>query len=268
MNTNKIQIENSDAIITIGTRISVDNPEIKTYIHSAVQKGKCEFIYMHVIDDIFLQDQYKQYIKYEAGSEEGVLALLASYVVTDLSLKHKEYLEYLDVGYLSAESSIGEEEFELLAETLASKNKITLIIGEDIYAHANFKNIENIIRLIVENSNINIILLNNKKRLDLSKEIILDEISNIKTYNGTVIYTVNSDEDMLKGSASFASAAKIKDNDIVNITYDSQTVKKQFKIDSNIRGTIALYPISDNGQDDKIVSGYRFKQVHIQKVDS
>ncbi|MGK0255519.1 MAG: NADH-quinone oxidoreductase subunit F [Arcobacteraceae bacterium] len=268
MNTNKIQIENSDAIITIGTRISVDNPKVKTYIDNAVAKGKCEFIYMHPIDDISLQNKYTQYIKYEAGSEEGVVALLASYVVKNLSLKHKEYIEDLDVGYLSGESSIGEEEFELLAENLATKSKITLIIGEDIYAHSSFKNIANIIRLIAENSNINIILLDKEKRIDLSKEIILDDVSDIKAYHGTVIYILNADEDILKGSASFATAAKIKDNDMVNITYDSQTVKKQFKIDSNIRGTIALYPISDNAQGDKIVSGYRFKQVQIQKVNS
>lgn len=268
MNTNKIQIENSDAIITVGTRISVDNLKVKTYIDSVVAKGNCEFIYIHPIDDISLQDKYTQYIKYEAGSEEGVLALLASYVVANLSLKNKEYIEDLDVGNLSGESSIGEEEFELLVETLALKNKITLIIGKDIYAHSSFKNIENIIRLIAKNSNISIILLDNEKRVDLSKEIILNEISDIKTYNGTVIYTIDSPEDILKGSASFARAAKIKDNDMVNITYDLQTVTKKFRIDSSIRGTIALYPISDNVQDNKIVSGYRFKQVQIQKVDS
>jgi NADH-quinone oxidoreductase subunit F len=268
LNINKIQIESSDAIITIGTRISIDHLKVKTYIDSAVAKGNCEFIYMHAIDDISLQDKYTQYIKYEAGSEEGVLALLASYVVANLSLKNKEYIENLDVGYLSAESSIGEEEFELLVETLALKNQITLIIGEDIYAHSSFKNIENIIRLIAKNSNISIILLDNEKRLDLSEEIVLYDVSDIKSYHGTVIYAVDSDENILKGSASFARAAKIKDNDMVNITYDLQTVTKEFRIDSSIRGTIALYPRSDNVQDNKIVSGYRFKQVQIQKVDS
>ena len=268
MNTNKIQIENSDAVISIGTRISVDNPKIKTYIDSAIEKVTCKFIYMHPIDDLSLQGKYTQYIKYEAGSEEAVLALLASYVVRNLSLIHKKYIEYLDVGNLSGESSIGEEEFETLVETLSHKSKITLIIGKDIYTHTSFKNIENIIRLIAQNSNIDIILLDNEKRVDLSKEIRLNEISDMKAYHGTVIYTVNCFEDILKGSESFARAAKIKDNDMVNITYDSQTVTKQFKIDLSIRGTIALYPISDNALENKIVSGYRFKQVQIQKVDS
>ena len=115
------------------------------------------------------------------------------------------------------------------------------------------------------------------------QEFILEEISVINTYNGTVIYRCeplhqfNSNtakslqlqsNDSLRGSTSFATAAKIKDGDIVNVIYNNSITTKKFKIDTTIKGTIALYPTYDNGlSSDLIPSGYRFKQVQIQKVE-
>ena len=146
MNNNKIQLENfmdfdSDTIITIGTRVATDNPKVQAYINKMIKNEGCQFVYMHPIDDISLQEKYTQYIKYEAGSEEGVLALLALFLITDAPIEYKEYLEDLDIGYLSGESSVGEEELELLAENLADKKEITLIVGDDITGHKNFENI-------------------------------------------------------------------------------------------------------------------------------
>ena len=40
-----------------------------------------------------------------------------------------------------------------------------------------------------------------------------------------------------------------------------------FKIDTTIKGTVALYPTFDDGlSDDLIPLGYRFKRVKIEKV--
>jgi len=270
VNRNKIQEENlsdftSDAIITIGTRISDDNPKVKRYIDTMIQKENGEFIYMHPIDDISLQDKYTQYIKYEAGSEEGVMAFLASYLTSNVPQDLQNYFEDLDIGYLSGESSVGEEEFELLVEKLTTKKEITLLIGEDLYGHTSFKNIAQFIRLIDLYTDINVVLLHSNIQIDLSDPISLEEVSAIETYNGSIVYTIDCDSDILKGSASFAMAAKIKDADMVTIKYKNTTVKKQFLVDANIRGTIALYPLA-NTQDDDFSNGYRFKQVKIEKA--
>jgi NADH-quinone oxidoreductase subunit G len=114
------------------------------------------------------------------------------------------------------------------------------------------------------------------------KDLILEEVEDINTYNGTVVYrceplhhfnknTAKSlllqSNNSLKGSAGFAIAAKIKDGDTVNITYNGSTTTKKFKIDNTIKGTIALYPTYDDGlNNDLIPVGYRFKQVKILKV--
>ena len=272
MNNNKIQLENfmdfdSDCVVTIGTRIATDNPKVQTYINKMLKTEGCEFIYMHPIDDVSLQEKYTQYIKYEAGSEEGVFALLASFIINNSSTECQSYLEDLDIGYLSGESSVGEEEFELLVEKLANKKEITLIIGDDITGHKSFDNISKLIRIIDLYTDMNIVLLNKEINIDLSLKVIPDDVDDINTYNGTVIYTAKASEDILKGSASFAMAAKIKDGDTVNIAYGSNSFKKKFQIDSSVRGTIALYPIVDESQEKVIQSGYRFKQVKIQRVE-
>jgi len=276
LNKNKIQLENlmdfdSDAVITIGTRVSVDNVSVKTYIDRTLLRNKADFIYMHPIDDISLQDKYSQYIKYEAGSEEGVFALLAFYLIAHSTPEYKKYFKDLDIGYLSGETSVGEEEFEQLVETLEEKKDITLIIGEDIYEHENKKNIINLIRLIDMYTDMNVVLLGATSQIDLSKSIKIVDVSDINTYNGTVIYTVNvskknPDEDILRGSASFATAAKIQDGDIVDVTYNTTTDRKKFVIDPSIRGTIALFPKVEGEKENQIISGYRFKRVQIQKV--
>lgn len=272
MNGNKIQVENfmdfnSDAIISIGTRISLDHPKVKAYIDTMVSNNETEFIYMHPIDDVPLQDKYTQYIKYEAGSEEGVLALLAAFIVKKTPAKYQDYIEDLDVGNLSGESSVGEEEFELLVEKLENKKEVLLLVGDDIYEHSQFENIVNLIRFIDMYSSINVVLLGKEKTVNLDKEIRLEEVSNIHTYNGSVVYITNSTDNILRGSNSFAMAAKIKDADTVNITYDNTTVQKRFEIDSNIRGTIALLPLGNISQEHKKFEGYRFKQVKINKVN-
>ncbi len=119
--------------------------------------------------------------------------------------------------------------------------------------------------------------------LHSDKKVELDDISDMNSYNGTVIYRceplhqfnhntaksllLQTNKD-LRGSASFAIAAKIKDRDTIDITYDGLTIRKRFKKDQTIKGTIALYPTFDDGiTEDKIPCGYRFKQVKITKVE-
>lgn len=257
---------NSDMIITIGTRIATDDKKVDQYIKNMVTQNDCEFIYMHPIDDVSLHNTYTQYIKYEAGSEEGVLALLTSFLLSDTKTQYDEYLEDLDIGYLSGETSIGEEEFEDLVENMKDKKNITMIIGDDIIEHKHLTNIKNILRLVSSYTNINVIVLDKNITLESSEKIELNDVEDIQTYNGTVIYTAKSDDDILKGSSSFAMAAKIKDGDTVNIACADEVFEKRFQIDPTIRGTIALYPILSTDTKHPLQDQYRFMQVKIQKV--
>ena len=401
-------ITQSDAMIMIGTRISRDNPGVKYSVNIASKKQRASFVYMHPIDDIALQDKYTQFVKYEVGSEEGVLALLASYLIKDIPTEHKAFFDDLDVGYLSGETSVGEEEYEDILKQLINKKTRTLIVGEDLYGHPQAANIAKLVGLIDAHTDFEVIIIPSQTNTlgvslicDLDEEVgskvvgynefahfiiadngegdfqvpalnqqegtftsidkrvlntnvalnfdgyclndivnefleikvintidytsqlpvdngfkeiqfdnlangydkygkdlrgytldktfnkksntTLDEVSDINSYNGTVIYRCeplhqfnhNTSKSLLlqtnnslRGSASFATAAKIKDGDTVNIKYNNQQTTKKFKIDTSIRGTVALYPTFDDGlSDDLIPTKYRFKQVKIEKVE-
>lgn len=257
-------IKNADAIVVFGSRISLDAPEMTNNIMEAVSKG-ADFVYMHPIDDKSLEDKYTQFIKYEVGSEEGVMALLASFLITEADEKVKEYLEDLDIGYISGESSVGEEELEELVENFSLKTKKTLIIGDDIIKHSRSENIFKLVSIIKKYTDFEVILLSGD---DIALEVdAVDEVEDIDTYNGTVIYNVSdSSVDSIKGSKAFAMAAKIQAGDTINVAYADQTIVKKFELDPDMKGTVALYPVVD--EEDSLSKGYRFKQVKISKVEA
>ncbi len=406
--TDNSYIAQSDAIIMLGTRISRDNPVVKYNVNIATKKQRAEFIYMHPIDDEALKNKYTKFIKYEVGSEEGVLALLASYFVTKAGGDIKAYLDDLDIGYLSAESNVGEEELEDILKRFKTKKQKTLILGTDLYGHERASNMGKLAGVIEKYSDLSVVIVpartntlgvslicdldapfegkfvgyneygdfvlgtdgtgdvhipalnqqegtfvNIDKRVvntnaalefegfclnDIANEIFkddkkvntieytkllpkdkgfkdidfddldygydnsgndlrgyfldnmdtkieesLDEVEEIDTYNGTVIYrceplhqfnkaTARSPwlkaDTHLRGSQAFATAAKISAGDNVNIKFGDQTVQRKFKVDGTIKGTVAVYPTFDNGLScDLVSSGYRFKQVSISKVE-
>lgn len=146
---NKIeQIANSDFIITFGTMLSVNKENYRDSIIASIAKNDTQFIYMHPVDNIDLKLYYNQFIKYEVGSEEGICAMLLDTFVKDSSENIQAYIDDLDLGYISAESSAGEEEFEeALENSLNFKNK-TLVIGDDLIEHERIDNIVKFLSVI------------------------------------------------------------------------------------------------------------------------
>ena len=63
--------------------------------------------------------------------------------------------------------------------------------------------------------------------------------------------------------AQFAAAAKISDGDKVEIKFGSKVVIREFKLDSELKGTIALNPTLDDVFD---ASRYRFEKSKIVRV--
>lgn len=154
-------LKQSDFIITIGTRIATDNPAVRYALTEATKFRKADVVYMHTLEDALLNNVVKQFIKYEVGSEEGVLALLLKYLVQD---NLQTLTDSLDDGYLSAESNVGEEELERLVSMLQRKERLgqkkaTLVVGEDLLSHAEAKNIAKIVGLIDRYSSFEVMIV-------------------------------------------------------------------------------------------------------------
>ncbi len=143
-------IKASDAVIMIGSRISTDNPGVRYAMTEAARHNGAKVIYMHPLEDQLLQNTVTQFIKYEVGTEEGVVALLALELLKEapLSSQDRAMFEALDEGYLSAESNVGEEEIAMMMRSLMRAKKCTLVVGSDLLAHPRSSNIARLIGLI------------------------------------------------------------------------------------------------------------------------
>ncbi|WP_457750379.1 NADH-quinone oxidoreductase subunit G [Sulfurimonas sp.] len=397
-------VKQADAIIVIGTRIATDNPMVRYAIRKASQHNGAKVVYAHPLEDTLMKNTATQFMKYEVGTEEGVMALLANELLknSDVDEQTRAFLDDLDLGYLEAESNVGDDELQLMSKSFQRAKNHVLIIGSDVFAHKRAKNIAKLAALIekytafsllivpsevntagvsltckldidenisnvvaynaegdfimsslkdadlampalnqVEGTVVNVdnqvlplnvalsfegYVLNDianalgickENTIDYTKELdttkgfqpiafddlenfltpygedkrgyILDEVSceadasieaieDLPEFNGTVIYNCNpvlqfnaftnkthqlEKDTSLRGSAQFAAAAKIADGDTVEISFASKTIQRVFKQDDELKGTIALNPIFDLGQD---VSRYRFEKSKIVRV--
>ena len=266
----KEMISKSDFIISVGTMLSNNKEEVRNSIIESIAKTNCQFVYMHPIDNIDLKLYYTQFVKYEVGSEEGIFALLLDTFAKDTNEEVQTYIDDLDLGYISAETSAGEEEFEeMLENSVNAKNK-TLIIGDDILEHDRIENIIRIIALLKKYTDFNIIVLNDnlEAKVNNCDTSSLEEVAELKSFDGTLVYRLleNESSDDLISSVSFANIAKVSNNDEIYINYKDKKVKKKLIIDEKLQGTIAIAKIFE--EDNEIFNGYRYKQVKIQKVDA
>lgn len=267
--TKKETIAKSDFIISLGTMLSDNREDIRNSIIESIAKTNAKFTYMHPIDNIDLKLYYTQFIKYEVGSEEGICALLLDTFVKNSDEQTKAFIEDLDLGYISAESSAGEEEFEeAYLNYSEAKNKL-LIIGDDLLLHKRIDNIIKILALIKKYSDFELIVLNEdlENKINACIDSDLEEIEELKSFNGTVVYKLIEDEesDELVASKTFANISKVKNNDEVYIDFKDEKIKKILKVDDTLNGTIAILKVKNS---DDIFNGYRYKQVKIEKVEA
>ncbi len=397
---------NSKGIIVLGSRINDDNPMVKYHINMASKRNRARVIYMHPIEDSNISNIVTQFIKYEVGSEEGATALLANTLLQDKELPSslRDFLNDLDIGNISAESNIGEEELTALVRSLDKKAGFTLVVGSDLYNHPRAVQIAKLIGAIQKYSDFDVLLtppatnalgvslictlddkagdytigynavgdfelsclgdgdldmpaLNQQegtlttvdKRVvptnvalsyngyvlnDIANALGLEavytiyytsilptkagfkamafdelpfgfdvsgvehrgylltsktvkmveafeELDEIPTYDGAIIYRCNEagqfnmltnsiealrqDEVYLKGSAQFATVAKITDGDEIEYMVDGIRYKRRFKLDSSLKGTIALHPNYDMGLGSTLVSSYRFSHLALEQ---
>ncbi len=154
-------ISSSNLIVTIGSKLSTDNPMVRFHVSEALRKKGAKVINLHPIEDFVLRDIISSSIRYEVGSEEGVLAILAKGLLenSQIDKELKEYFEELDEGYISAECNVGEEEIERIVNLSKIDGKKTLILGEDLYTHKRAKNIALLAGLIERYSDFDVVII-------------------------------------------------------------------------------------------------------------
>ena len=143
-------IRQSEGIIVLGGRIATDNPAVRYAMTTAARHNGAKVVYMHPLEDALLQNVVTQFVKYEVGTEEGVVAMLAKTLLesADLSDEARNYFDDLDEGYLCAESNVGDDEFARLAKAMKRAKRKSLIIGSDVLGHKRAANIARLCAMI------------------------------------------------------------------------------------------------------------------------
>ena len=110
-----------------------------------------------------------------------------------------------------------------------------------------------------------------------------EAVAKLDSFDGAVVYICNpkeqfsafthlcellKEEAFLLGSSEFAAVTKLNDGERVSFMIDGVMFKRVFKIDTSMKGTIALNPTYDMGLSAPLVSSYRFSRVEIQKIGS
>jgi len=397
-------IKQADAAIVIGSRIATDNPGVRYALTTASKHHGAKIVYAHPLEDVLMQNVITRMMKYEVGTEEGVMALLAYTILKDADLDEDErrFFEDLDLGYLYAETNIGEEELSGMMKSFSRAKKRILIVGNDLIAHERSCNIAKLAALIEKYSDFALVVvprevntlgvslinsldmdeeissvvgynakgdfvisslegadlaipalnqqegtfvnidnrvlptnaalgfdgytlndianafgIESKNTIDYTRELIkksgfkdvefddlenflsslgednrgylldeveceadgkIEELDDMPEFNGTIVYqcdpvlqfngytakaTQLPKENFLIGSAQFSVAAKISDGDTVEIGYKEEKIQRVFRVDSQLKGTIALNPTFDINVDAR---RYRFEKSKIKRV--
>ncbi|MFW2568733.1 hypothetical protein [Aliarcobacter butzleri] len=254
-------IKTSDFIISFGTFFE-NNLELKDEVLKSIERNQTKFVYMFPIDNANLKPFYTQFIKYEVGSEEGICALLLDTFAKNYDEKTKEFINNLDLGYISAESSAGEEEFEEAFEDYKNSNSKILIIGEDIKNHERVDNIIKLLATIKKYSDFDFLILDEdlENKINSCKDFDLEEIEELKSFNGTLVYSlIGADSPILQASQTFANIAKVKDGENIQIISKNEKINKILKIDEKLTGTVAILNVKNSPNE------YKYKQVKIEK---
>jgi NADH-quinone oxidoreductase subunit G len=155
------KIKDSDYIVVLGSKIADDIPGLKFKINQASKRERAQIIYMHPIEDMSIKNIVTQYVKYEAGSEESVLAMVTQALLQDKKLPKEisDFFDSVDEGYISAESNVGEEEIEMMRKRMSKKSSFSFIVGSDLYGHPQAKNIAKMLGLIEKYSDFSVTII-------------------------------------------------------------------------------------------------------------
>ena len=191
--------------------------------------------------DIILHPvKYKDSITYEPLAEEAVIALLAKELTYDLvDEKTKEFFDEMDDGYLYSESNFDEFDIETIKNSVEEKNE--LILGKDIFLHPRKENILKIANLFkLAGFNVNESIEDNE----------FDEIDELDTFDGSVVYVCDGANDEILVSNQFKIANKIN-RDIILV----DNKEKKVILDENLKGVFGVIFEQNNK--------YPFKRVKI-----
>jgi NADH-quinone oxidoreductase subunit G len=146
-NGNLQSVRNSDFTIIFGCSIGTDSPILKHQVAISSKTNKSEVIYINPVEDVAIENIVTNFIKYEVGTENGVMAILANLFSNKSNLPQcvDEFFKEFDDGYVSSETNISENDKATLLRQIRRKKNKNIIVGSDIIYSPNYDQIATIL---------------------------------------------------------------------------------------------------------------------------
>lgn len=257
-------LEKSDLCVLFGGFSNACLNENERWILESINQSKRPYALLRPLQDTRDLQENCLFASYEIHTEAAILALILRGILEKTSQLKGHVLEKIDVGYLSSEANMSEEELQDLIALIVKAKKRALVLNREITKHANnaflytllsgLQNYLEILHIPCNDSNATAAFYDSKDQewlletalkegvLPFESELKdLESLERISEANGSFVYVSYKSlkTPKLSFSKQFKIANKIKHSK-AKFQISNQTLECELEESPNLKGLIAI----------------------------
>ncbi|EJB79122.1 NADH-ubiquinone oxidoreductase chain F [Helicobacter pylori Hp H-4] len=257
-------LEKSDLCVLFGGFSNACLNENERLILGIINQSKRPYALLRPLQDTRDLQENCLFASYEIHTEAAILALILRGILEQTSQLKGHVLEKIDVGYLSSEANMSEEELQDLIALIVKAKKRALVLNREITKHANnaflytllsgLQNYLEILHIPCNDSSATTAFYDSKDRewlletalkegvLPFESELKdLESLEQISEANGSFVYVSYKSlkTPKLSFSKQFKIANKIKHSKAV-FQISNQTLECELEESPHLKGLIAI----------------------------
>ncbi|MGN8454679.1 hypothetical protein ACR9L0_01755 [Helicobacter pylori] len=257
-------LEKSDLCVLFGGFSNACLNENERWILESINQSKRPYALLRPLQDTRDLQENCLFASYEIHTEAAILALILRGILEQTSQLKGHVLEKIDVGYLSSEANMSEEELQDLIALIVKAKKRALVLNREITKHANnaflytllsgLQNYLEILHIPCNDSSATTAFYDSKDQewlletalkegvLPFESELKdLESLEQISEANGSFVYVSYKSlkTPKLSFSKQFKIANKIKHSK-VKFQISNQTLECELEESPNLKGLIAI----------------------------
>ncbi|EMR58028.1 putative nADH-ubiquinone oxidoreductase chain F [Helicobacter pylori Hp H-1] len=257
-------LEKSDLYVLFGGFSNACLNENERWILESINQSKRPYALLRPLQDTRDLQENCLFASYEIHTEAAILALILRGILEQTSQLKGHVLENVDVGYLSSEANMSEEELQDLIALIVKAKKRALVLNREITKHANnaflytllsgLQNYLEILHIPCDDSSATAAFYDSKDQewlletafkegiLPFESELKdLESLEQISEANGSFVYVSYKSlkTPKLSFSKQFKIANKIKHSK-VKFQISNQTLECELEESPHLKGLIAI----------------------------
>ncbi|MGL2437661.1 hypothetical protein ACOWL5_02000 [Helicobacter pylori] len=257
-------LEKSDLCVLFGGFSNACLNENERWVLGSISHSKRPYALLRPLQDTRDLQENCLFASYEIHTEAAILALILRGILEKTSQLKGHVLEKIDVGYLSSEANMSEEELQELIALIVKAKKRALVLNREITKHANnaflytllsgLQNYLEILHIPCNDSSATTAFYDSKDQewlletalkegvLPFESELKdLESLEQISEANGSFVYVSYKSlkTPKLSFSKQFKIANKIKHSK-AKFQISNQTLECELEESPNLKGLIAI----------------------------